>query len=271
MSKKERHKQDLVPLFDEFLKTEDSDKIIRFLISNSNLPGHRANLELARAFAEVSETYSTENLSLIEELALKLIELSPDEAPVNSPKEFLPFCGILSIGFLGSTHSSFFQKSLSHIHKLANDPRWRIREAVAMAIQRLIENQKGETLLELGTWIEKNDWLRMRAVVAGVAEPSLLEDKQIADWALEFHKEIIFRVHCSAERKFEGFKILKKALSYSLSVVIIALPTEGFEYIYELIDLQDEDILRIVKQNLKKNRLSRNYPDKIENLSKFLK
>ncbi|MFX0062755.1 MAG: hypothetical protein ACFFC7_11295 [Candidatus Hermodarchaeota archaeon] len=271
MSKKERHRQDLIPLFDEFIKTTDSEIIFSYLTSNSNLPGRRANIELAQAFAEVCETYSAEEFESIETLILGLIELTPDEAPVDSPKEFLSFCGILGLGVLGSIHPSFFNESLFHLHRLAEDPRWRIREAVAMATQRLIKERGEKVLQELDTWIAKGNWLRMRAVAAGVAEPTLLNDKLLADWALELHKKIFYRVHASTDRRSEAFKTLRQGLSYTLSVIVSALPTEGFEYIYELIDMQDEDILRIIKQNLKKNRLSKNYSNEVENLSKFLK
>ncbi|MFX1533658.1 MAG: hypothetical protein ACFFDI_05430 [Promethearchaeota archaeon] len=271
MSKKERHRQDLIPLFGEFIKTLDSEIIFNYLTSNSNLPGRRGNIELAQVFAELCGTYSAEEFERTETLVLELIELTPDEAPVNSPKEFLPFCGILGIGVLGSIHSSFFNESLFHLHRLAEDPRWRAREAIAMAIQQLIKRRGRRVLQELEAWITKDNWLRMRAVAAGVAEPSLLDDELLADWALELHKRIFYRVHASADRRSEAFKTLRKGLSYTLSVVVSALPTEGFEYIYELIDLQDEDILRIVKQNLKKKRLSSKYSNEVENLSKFLK
>lgn len=97
MTKKERHKQELVYLFDDFLKTDDEEKVIEYLISNSNLPSPRGNLELANAFAEVAEYYSMEDPEKLWSLCLRLINVSPDEAPVNNPKEFLPFCGAHTI------------------------------------------------------------------------------------------------------------------------------------------------------------------------------
>ncbi len=156
MSKKENHKKDLVNLFDEFLKTGEEGKIIEYIISNSNLPGPRANLELAEAFAEVVENYFSKDPEGLWSFCLKLIKISSDEAPVNDPREFLPFCGACAIGAIGSVSSTLFHKALSSLQELADDPRWRIRESVAMGIQKLLAKQSQKTLKELESWI-KND------------------------------------------------------------------------------------------------------------------
>ena len=53
MGKKEVYKQDLSQLLDELLTTGDAEGLTEYLVSNSNLPGPRANLELAQAFIDV--------------------------------------------------------------------------------------------------------------------------------------------------------------------------------------------------------------------------
>ena len=153
MSKKDLHKRDLSQLLDEFLISCDDDMIIKYLTSNSNLPGRRANLELAEAFAEVAEDYSKEYKEKIWELCIKFSEFSQDEAPINDPLEFLPFCGAYAIGAVGSVHPGLFEESLSRLRRIADDPRWRIREAVAFGIQKLLEKDSERTLKELEGWI----------------------------------------------------------------------------------------------------------------------
>jgi hypothetical protein len=101
---------------------------------------------------------------------MKLSCFSPIEAPVNSPMEFLVFCGAHGIGVLGSL-LEFFRKASVRLKQLASDPRWRTREGVAMAIQTLIMKQPQKTLEKLEEWIEDDNWLVMRASAAGVAEP----------------------------------------------------------------------------------------------------
>ena len=89
---------------------------------------------MATAFAEIAEDYSIENSEKIWSLCLKLANIPPNEAPTNNPKEFVNFCGAYSIGAIASTSQSFFEEALVLLRELADDPRWRIREAVAMGI-----------------------------------------------------------------------------------------------------------------------------------------
>ena len=269
MSKKESHREDLADLLSDFLKTDDEEKIMNFLVSNSNLPGPRGNLELAEAFAEVVADYSVTYPQETWTLASRLADVSPKEAPVNNPKEFLPFCGVVAIGAIGSVHPTFFRKALAFLKKVADDPRWRTREAVAMGIQKLVAKQSKSTLKELESWIANNEWLAMRAVAAGVAEPALLKEKQIARSALELHRKIFAQILAVRERKSDEFKTLRQALGYSLSVVICGIPQEGFEYMRRLVDSQDVDILWIVKENLKKNRLIKNFPNQVAGIKKL--
>ncbi len=271
MSKKENHKQDLLPLFDSFFQTGDEGEIIEYLISHSNLPGRRANLELGQAFAEAVEAHSAEELEKLWGLGLKLIGFSPEQAPTNDPKEFLPFCGAWAVGAMGAVSPGFFQEALSHLRELAGDPRWRVREAVAKGLQKLIEKHGPQALEELEGWIVAGNWLAMRAAAAGVAEPALLKDTQTATSALELHRKIFDRVLEAQERKSEEFKALRKGLGYTLSVVVAAIPEEGFEYLERLVNSRDQDILWIIRENLKKNRLIKNFPKNIESTKALLK
>jgi hypothetical protein len=172
--KKEQHKQDLVGPIDRFLKGRGDGKIIEYLVSNSNLPGPRANLELGRAFAETIENYFNKETEKLWALCFELTNISPEEAPANSPREFLTFCGAYALGAIGSLSPRHFQKTFARLRELAEDKRWRTREAVAMAIQMLIINQAEKTFSELERWISNDDWLAMRGVSAWVSEPALL-------------------------------------------------------------------------------------------------
>jgi len=269
MSRKESYKEHLTRIITETLKTGNEEKLAQYLASNSNLPGPRGNLELAEVFADVVEDFAGREPEKLWNLCLKLTQFSLREAPVNNPKEFLVFCGVRGIGVLGISQI-FFQNALPLLRELASDPRWRTREGVAMAIQSMIEKQPQKTLSELAKWVETDNWLVMRAVAAGVAEPSLLKDAQTAESAFELHKKIFTRVAAAKERKSSVFKTLKQGLGYSLSVVTCAVPGEGFEYMRQLAETQDADILWIVKENLKKNRLLKNFPEEVVAIKKIL-
>jgi hypothetical protein len=259
-------KQDLTELLDDFLITGDEKELTEYLISKSNLPGPRGNLELAKAFADLVEVDFSRGPERLWDLCIRATEFSPDEAPVNDPKEFLTFCGAYAIGAIGSVSSSLFEKALFLLKDLARDSRWRTREAVAMGLQKMIARKPEETLNALDDWIENSDWLAMRAVVAGVAEPFLLKNAYIAEKALLFHKKIFARILAANKRKSYKFKALRKGLGYTFSVVICGLPKEGFRLMRKVVSSQDADILWIVKQNLGKSRLIKNFPDEVASI-----
>lgn len=270
MSKKEGHKEDLADLLEGFLKDGNEKEIVEHLLSNSDLPSPRANLELAEAFAEVVEENFTRDPERLWNLCEQLVRVSSDQAPVSDPREFLPFCGAVAIGAIGSVRSELYRQALSSLRRLSNDPRWRVREAVAKGIQKLLAKQT-RTWKELEGWIEEGDWLAMRAVAAGVADPALLKKRENARFALELHRKIFARILANDERNSEGFRKLKQGLGYSLSVVIHSIPKEGFEYMRQLADSQDQEVTWIAKENLMKKRLVKNFPDEVASIKKMAK
>ncbi|HEY85995.1 MAG TPA: hypothetical protein G4N96_12885 [Chloroflexi bacterium] len=270
MGKKDNHKQDLRALFEGFYETNEVGELTTYIASNSALPGRRANLELAAAFSEVVESVAEEEADALWTLCAKLVQISADEAPVNTPEEFLPFCGVIGLGSVGAASPTRLAEALAIIKKLANDPRWRMREAVGGALHRLIAAQSEITLAELETWVAEGSLLEVRAVAAGIADPSLSENETLARWALTQHKKIIERVLAEKDRKSDDFRTLRKALGYTLSLVVQALPEDGFAYMSQLAAWQDKDILWIVKENLKKNRLIKHFPQAVKTIKERL-
>lgn len=271
MSKAQRHLRELQPFLAELIQNNNDRKLIDYLLENSNLPGRRGNLELAKAFTIAIEEYWKGNETNIWKYLISLIHITPDQAPTNNPQEFLPFCATWAIGTIGAISELHFIDAINFLKEMSSDSRWRIREAVANGIQELLALRSDETIKEIETWILKNQWLTMRAVVTGVAEPKLLQDQQIGRHALNLHKKVLTQVKACNDRKSEEFRILRKGLAYSLSVVVQANPEEGFKYLNELATSQDTDIIWILKQNLKKNRLVKNYPSKVKTLTRQLK
>jgi hypothetical protein len=273
MRKVELHKRDLAPLFGSFSRTGHPDALTGYLVGQSNLPGRRANLELARAFADSVASCAAQDAGQLWALCQQMASLSPEEAPANDPHEFIPFCGTTALGALGAAYPRYAEPALQTLHKLANDPRWRLREAVSFGLQRLLAAETRQTVDALHSWIPVESWLELRAVAAAVAEPTLLQDQDLARSALRLHQRILERVQEAGDRdrKTEPFRILRKGLGYTPSVVVQALPDEGFVWLAQLANSQDRDVLWIVRQNLKKNRLVREFPIRVEQLMETLR
>jgi hypothetical protein len=269
VGKKEDYKRGLIALLDEYIATGNDQALFDYITSNSNLPGPRGNLELAAAFADLVGQYAPEKSGRLWELCAKMAEVSAEEAPVNDPRELIPFCGAVGLGALGAACPTLFAKAMETLRASANDPRWRMREAVAMALQRLIAAHRQEVLDTLVQWVAGNP-LEMRAVAAGVAEPALLRNDEAARAALALHRIIFERVLEAEDHKSDAFQALRKGLGYTLSVVVQALPEEGFALMRRLSASQDKDALWIVKQNLQKNRLVKNFPTQVASIKSSL-
>lgn len=255
MSKKDEHLQDLKPLFETFLETGDPVELAQYLLDHSALPGPRANLELAEAFADTAGAAAVVGGDQLWTLCQEMAGLPAEMAPVNHPREFLPFCAAAGLGAIGAAVPSRFDPALETLRNLARDPRWRLREGVCFGAQRLLAARGIDTIAALRQWVGGGNWLELRAAAATVAEPALLKDKKMAVHALQLHKEIMAQVLQAQDRSSEPFKTLRQALGYTISVVAVALPREGLDWLGKLQQAPDPDVQWIVRENFKKERL----------------
>jgi len=230
---------------------DDPEKLERFVIENSNLPGPRANLELAFALSEVYENI---------EVLTKWIEIDAEQADINDPRSFLPFCSAVGLGRLYTKTKD--KKIVRVLKKLASDDRWRIREAVAFGFQRIGEHNLSELKRIFSEWIEKSNNREKRAILVSLAHPKILG----RDTSL-FCFEILKNVFENMERDAD-FEILKKGLEFTISVYTAANPEYGFSFIEKWIG-KDKVIDEIIKSNLKKNRLLKKHPRKAGELLKM--
>jgi hypothetical protein len=230
-----------VDKYREILRTLESWDL--FLLRESGLPGKRANLELAQAVADEGS----------EELFERYLSFDPGKAPVNSPYEFLAFCGVVGLGRLLSEGK---MKVLKTLRPYASDPRWRIREGVAMALQRLGQVDMDLLLREMEQW-SKGNLLEKRAAAAALCEPKLLREEKHVERVLQILDEITTSIQSTEDRKSDEFKALRKGLGYCWSVAAVALPDEGKKMMERWFSSNDKDVLWIMKENLRKKRLTR--------------
>lgn len=110
-----------------------------FLLAESGLPGPRGNFELANVAADEGD----------ESTFRRMLAYDPQRAPANSPQEFLAFCGVVGLGKLLAEGKT---QVLKDIRNRASDPRWRVCEAVAMALQRWGRRDMPALLREMVGW-----------------------------------------------------------------------------------------------------------------------
>jgi hypothetical protein len=219
------------------------DEWDEFLLRNSGLPGPRGNLELAQVVAD--EGTAT--------LFKRYLSYDATDAPTKSPYEFLAFCGVVGSGRLLAQGD---MKALQVLRRFASDPRWRIREGVAMALQCWGERDMDSLLRAMRDW-SKGNLLEQRAAAAALCEPKLLHDAKQVRQVLKILDKITGSVPTVQDRRTDEFQALKKGLGYCWSVAAAALPVEGQRVMEKWFSSSDKDILWIMRENLKKNRLAK--------------
>ncbi len=186
----------------------DPEKLERFLIAHSNLPGPRGNLELAFGLAEIYNDL---------DVLLRWTRITEEQADVNNPTSFLAFCSAVCLGKIYTKNKE--QKIITILKNLANDGRWRMREAVAFGFQYIGENDFNELKRIFSEWI----------------------------------------------RESNNFDVLRKGLEFTISVFVAANPKLGFNFMKRWIG-KDKVIDKIIKENLKKNRVVSKNPDEVKEL-----
>ncbi len=231
-------------------KTESYREVLRgldewdaFLLSESGLPGPRGNIELARAVAEEGNRA----------LFWRYLAYDAGRAPTNDPHEFLAFCGVLGLGRLLAEGD---REVLGRLRQCASDLRWRVREAVAMALQRWGAVEMGALLAEMERW-SHGPPLEQRAAAAALCEPSLLGDTATVEGVLDILDAITASVEAAPDRRSEGFQALRRGLGYCWSVAVAAHPAAGKPRLERWLASRDRDVRWIVRENLKKARLAR--------------
>ena len=203
-----------------------------YLKKHSGLPGPRANLELVAAVAEEAD-------------ADRLWRLSA------SQDEFLALCGTAGLGRVALMEPDTV---MSWLHELAEDPRWRVREGVAMALQRIGKEDMPRLIADMKVW-SRDGALVQRAVVAGLCEPALLIGNAETVEVLAILDHITRSLAATSDRKHDGFRVLRQALGYGWSVAAAAAPQNARPYLEKWLRSRDSDVAWVMQSNLRKSRM----------------
>lgn len=238
-----------------------------YMLKESHLPGPRANLGLSDSFTGLF--YKSELTDTAWELLNFWANSSEAEVDTNEPRVFLSFCAVRACGAYYGYAGEERRGVIRHILKSGmNDSRWRMREAAAMGLQSIGEHDF--TLLSqlLDTWKLRANPLEQRAFVAALAHPPLLKVQENNLYCLNLASEIMEGIAKSETIPAdpEHFRVLTKGLEYSLSVFVASEPVAGFAMLRNFAQSKDARIVKIVKSNLGKARLSKKYGSQVADI-----
>jgi hypothetical protein len=215
------------------LRATPRDAWAALLRAESGLPGPRANLELMQAAADEGA-------------------LEQFRAWARRNDECLAACGALGLGRLIADGD---EELVAELRALASDARWRVREGVAMGLQR-VGLASMARLLELVEPWQAGGWLEQRAVVAALCEPALVREEAQARAVLAVLDRVMTNFVSASDRK-DDFRVLRQALAYGWSVAIVGAPEVGKPRLEHWLRCGDPDAEWIMRENLKKNRLAK--------------
>lgn len=226
------------------LRALPADAWEAYLAEHSGLPGPRGNLELLAAVG--------------------------DEAPADrlrawatSEDEYLACCGTAGLGRLVGAPGDADDTTL---REAARDARWRVREGVAMALQRVGDRDPGLLRALLVAWLadpaDGRDVLLLRAAAAGVCEPRLLRDPATAAASFDVldHATAVLAGLPADARRDPDVRTLRQGLGYCWSVAVAGDPA-SFARFERWAGAEDADVRWIVKENLGKSRLTKAEPE----------
>jgi hypothetical protein len=244
-----------------------------YLIDHSDLPGRRANLELVAAFAdEIGALCTAPDVSLnhsyvaMEWLLWEMLNRYPPAifgGDPDSPLQMPQLCGAVAFGEWAAMFQHI-EAGVATLMHLADSSLWRIREGVAMGVQRMLAAQWDSTIRRLRRRVLDAPPYEMRAIVAGIAEPDLLREPARALTALDLHYEALtyLRRLPADLRPTDAVRTFRQALGYSISVVVAAAPEAGFALMRAWAAWDDPDVTWALRENLKKKRLAK-WPDQV--------
>ena len=177
------------------------------------MPGPRANLELVNVVADEGTEAQFKHFLTFDER----------KAPRNSQQEFLAVCGVVGMGQLLTQGNP---EALKILRAAASDSRWRVREGVAMALQRFGDTDMEGILAEMERW-SRGSFLEMRAADASLCEPRLLKQAEHAKEVPIILDLITKSISSAKNRNADAFKALRKSMGYCWSVAVAANPDIG--------------------------------------------
>jgi hypothetical protein len=225
-----------------------------YLLAGSRLPGPRANLELLDAAGDVLDRAE----------ALRFAAMGPEAAPAGTAREFLPCCGNAAIGRLIAAGDLSL---VAGLRVAAADPRWRVRESVAIALQRWGDTDVRAMLGAVEPWASGSPF-EARAAVAAACEPRLLSNRAALIGAVRVLDAATTVLIGLPRPRGEPGRVLGAALGYGWSVAVAADADAALPAFRRWAESDDPDVRRMVASNVAKARFVKAAPDAAMSLAR---
>lgn len=189
------------------------DDLFRKLELGSGLPGPRANLKLAMEFAETCAHAGPS----ADALAYAMANEPPQELRGATAKEFLAMCGVLAVVARAQREAPLRDKAIALLEERADDPRFRVRDAVPIGLAMLGAKMHAELAERVEPWMDR--YFQATAVIRALTDRSWLETFAQSEGELPIRLlDAGFQLAANAPRsdaRYPGHKALVEVLAYA--------------------------------------------------------
>lgn len=186
--------------------------------------------------------------------------LDPATAPENTPDVFLVAVGVVGLGHLIAAGD---RSLLPMLRRTSADLRWRVREAVAIALQVWGDADIAALVAEVEQWADGSPF-EGRAAMAALCEPRLLADRSTVERTLAILGRLTTAVRDAADPRAQDVRVLRQALGYGWSVAVAEDPEVGLPALDRWLADPNPDVRWVIGQNLAKARLRKAAPAWVE-------
>lgn len=185
------------------------DALYHLLAKLSGLPGTRINAGMVEAFAVEAGARGKK----VDALLRAMVLLDADLAPGGSAHEIVPVCAVHALGVRGATDAKARPFAVEHLHAACDDLRFRVRDAVPVALARIGAKAGDALVVELAPYMD--GYFHATAALLALALPAFLDmthDAATVVTRLAEAFELVKGAPRSASR-YPGHKALMEALA----------------------------------------------------------
>jgi hypothetical protein len=233
------------------------------LARGSGLPGTRANLPLADAFAELARARG----AAADPILVALVKLDPDAARGGTALEFLPVCGVAGLGARAAQDDTAYARGLEVLHHAADDLRFRVRAEVCRALARIGARRGVELATDVAPWMD--GFFHAAAVVTALGDAQWLARLEHAAVVLARLEEgfALARDASRAAARYPGRKALVDALATTPAAAAARFGVPVFDTLERwAAATHDPELREAIEKNLGGSRLAGRFAAEVQNV-----
>lgn len=233
----------------------------------SGLPGTRMNMAVANAFAVECASRGKK----ADKLAFEMANLHPDIARGATEHEFLPVCGVLALAARAAREPSLRPRVLTNLHDVSDDPRFRVRQIVPVALAKVGEHMGDELVTLTASWTD--GFFQAAAVLLALSENGWLAATNDADQVL-CRLDEAFTLAAKAQRaasRYPGRKALVDALGTAPAAIALRYGAPVFELLARWSVTKMPELREAIEANLRSKKLAGRFGGEIDNVHHALK